>query len=335
MPKVEKSIFKEGSTTYYFSSRFFPKKIRNDVFKLYSFVRVADDFVDKQPPQPKQLLEIETAYKHAIDDANYESITHQWDELNTRVVKNIVQLSRKFKFDPEWVPAFLRAMKADINHSPYKTLDQSLEYVYGSAEVIGLMMTRVMRVDSKKNVRRVLHMQAIAKKHEQEKLAKRLTKKAVDKANYHLNHETDITEEAIEKEQVKIRRAAQAQGRAMQWINFVRDIAEDNELKRQYIPVEDVKKFGLKVLSEETARANPEAFKKLIDLQIKRYHEWQTEAAEGLHYIPKRLRVPLETAIDMYNWTADQIQENPLIVFEKKVKPRKRRVLLKATRKTF
>ncbi len=281
MPKQEKTIFKRGSTTYYFSSKFFPRKVRHDVFRLYSFVRVADDYVDEQPAQPKKLEELENRYKAAIADTNFESITHDWDDIDTRVVKNMVQVSRKYKFDPAWVPAFLEAMKSDITAKPRASIESSLEYVYGSAEVIGLMMAKIMK----------------------------------------------LPDEAFH--------AAKLQGRAMQWINFVRDIAEDNDLGRQYIPSADLKKFGLKDLREETARANPEAFKKLIKLQIKRYRDWQKEASEGFSYISRRLRVPLETAADMYNWTADEIEKDPFIVFTKKVKPRKRRVLIKASRNTI
>jgi phytoene synthase len=328
---TEKDIFKAGSTTYYFSSRFFPKKVRHDVFRLYSFVRVADDFVDQQPPQPKQLTSLEDAYKKAMADPNFESITHDWDELNTRVVKNIVQVSRRFKFDPTWVPAFLEAMKQDIAPRPHQTLESSLQYVYGSAEVIGLMMTRIMGLDRAKNIRRVLHIEAEQKRHKNEKLPKRLAKNTRSRARYRLTKQTPVTDESVAHHKKLIHEAAQAQGRAMQWINFVRDIQEDNELKRQYIPVADLKKFGLKDLGEETARENPEAFTKLIKLQLKRYQDWQTEANRGLRFIPKRLRIPLETAIDMYNWTADQIEHDPFIVYAKKVKPRKRRVIIKAT----
>ena len=68
--------------------------------------------------------------------------------------------------------------------------------------------------------------------------------------------------------------------------------------------------------------------------QLLRYANWQTEANNGFVYIPKRLRIPLQTAVDMYNWTAQQLKEDPLIVFEKKVKPRKRQVIRRAVRRT-
>jgi phytoene synthase len=269
----EQKIFKKGSTTYYFSSRFFPKKVRDDVFRLYSFVRVADDYVDDEKPQPKKLLQLEADYKKYRNDSAYDATAHKWDDIDTRVIKHIVRLQHKFKFEDSWVEAFFAAMKADIEPKKFKTLDASLEYVYGSAEVIGLMMAKVMK----------------------------------------------LPEEAYE--------AAKMQGRAMQWINFIRDIDEDNKKGRSYFPQSELKKFGLKDLTKETAEASPEKFKKFVQFQIDRYNKWQAEAAKGIHFIPERLQLPVNTAIDMYNWTARKIAANPMIIFEKKVKPRKRQVI--------
>ena len=45
------SIFRAGSRTYYYSTLFFPPEVKQDVFTLYSFVRVADDYVDSVPQQ--------------------------------------------------------------------------------------------------------------------------------------------------------------------------------------------------------------------------------------------------------------------------------------------
>lgn len=332
---TEKNIFKQGSTTYYFSARLFPKKVRNDVSKLYSFVRTADDYVDSKSPEPKRLTALENAYDAAMRDPNFESIAHGWDELDTRVIKNIVQLSRKHKFDPDWVKAFLRSMKQDAAPKAHTTLESSLEYVYGSAEVIGLMMVRILGIDKPRNIRRVLHMRAVKAANHKELLPKRLVRTTKERVQYRLTKETTVTKEAIEREKQYIHRAAKAQGRAMQWINFVRDIAEDNDLKRQYIPTADLKKFGLKDLSETTVKENPDAFHKLIELQLKRYREWQAEAEKGYAYIPTYLRVPLQTAAEGYNWTAKQIEKNPLVVFERKIKPRKRRLALGLAKRTI
>ncbi len=119
--------------------------------------------------------------------------------------------------------------------------------------------------------------------------------------------------------------AAASLGRSMQYINFIRDIAEDNSLGRTYLPLQG---SGLIDLKEETARAKPELFIAFIRDQAALYQKWQAEAESGFGWIPWRSRIPIMTASRMYNWTAKMIQRDPFIVFQKKVKPSKARILL-------
>lgn len=273
MSSIEKSIFRKGSTTYYFSSKFFPKEIRQDVLRLYSFVRTADDYVDKTPQNIKEFNILRGLWDEAVDDPLFDLVHHKTDSLNERVVKNMAELTRRYDFETEWTDAFLASMQADIDKQRYASLDGSLWYTYGSAEVIGLMMTKLLKLPSKA-------------------------------AHY-----------------------AILQGRAMQWINFIRDIAEDTKLGRCYFPAEDLVRFQLENLNEKTARTNTESFGQFVEYQLDRYHCWQREAQEGFRLIPKRMRVPLETAVEMYGWTAQQIEKNPLIVYDMKVRPKRRRIV--------
>ena len=55
-------IFREGSTTYYNSTKLFPKAIRKDVTTLYSFVRVADNYVDSVPQDVKGFNNLKAMY---------------------------------------------------------------------------------------------------------------------------------------------------------------------------------------------------------------------------------------------------------------------------------
>jgi len=263
--KLEKNIFKKGSTTYYWSSKFFPPAVRRDVFKLYSFVRVADDYVDEQPNRPKEFFVLKTAWQTGE--------TNQLSNLNKKVLANIIELSEKYDFKREWIDSFLAAMESDLLPRPHKTLKESQTYVYGSAGVIGLMMARIMGLS-----------------------------KSADQY-------------------------ALLQGQAMQWINFIRDVNEDNALGRSYLPQNELKKFGLKNLSKQEATKKPEEFKAFMQMQILRYRDWQTAANKGFQFIPRRLLIPLKTAVDMYDWTAEQIERDPFIVFERKIKPSKMRVL--------
>jgi len=263
---LEESIFKQASTTYYWSSKFFPANVRSDVYKLYSFVRVADDFVDIVPQDAKSFYELKSAWQKKLEPTN---------TLIIQVINNINYLVQKYNFERAWVDAFLQSMEDDLKPPIYKKLDDSLKYVYGSADVIGYMMARILGLDD------------------------------------------------------RAMKAAGLQGRAMQWINFIRDIDEDIVLGRSYFPLEDLKKFNLKDLSKAIAENDQDNFKKFVQLQIDRYKQWQAEAEAGYKYIPKRLLIPVKTASDMYNWTAEQIENDPFIVYQKKVKPKKERIIYK------
>ena len=96
---LEKQIFKNGSTTYYFSSKFFPRHIRKDVFKLYSFVRVADNYVDSEPQKIKEVKILHDMWTEAARDRKFSVRYTDSDSLNERLVKNMVHLTRKYGFD--------------------------------------------------------------------------------------------------------------------------------------------------------------------------------------------------------------------------------------------
>jgi phytoene synthase len=278
---VERAIFRNGSTTYYWSSKFFPRAVRDDVFRLYSFVRVADDYADKIPPRRAKFKSLRRAWNTATADPHFATIVLPEDTLEVRVVKNIVHVQQKYAFDTAWIRSFFDAMQADLDEKSYETLPDTLEYVYGSAEVIGLMMAKIMN----------LHPSAYE--------------------------------------------AAMLQGRAMQYINFIRDMREDYTLGRCYFPIEDLRVFGLADLSPETVQASRQAFKKFVALQLQRYREWQQLASEGFRHIPRRPRIAIKTAADMYNWTSQQIAKQPHLAYENQVKPPKVRVLWSGVHNAF
>jgi phytoene synthase len=259
--RVHYGTFKRGSRTYFNSSLFFPAEVRRQVFALYGFVRAADDFVDATPQDAEGFRAFVARYRRALGG----------EQTGDAIIDAFVQLERRREFDPAWTEAFLHSMELDLSKRDYHTLAETLEYVYGSAEVIGLYMTRIMELDPAA-----------------EPYAQRL-------------------------------------GRSMQYVNFIRDVAEDHALGRRYLPLAD---SGLLSLEESHARSRPEAFGAFLRHHLSLYKGWQKEAEEGYRYIPRRLLVPIETAADMYDWTARRIERRPLVVFERKVKPPRARILL-------
>jgi len=263
-------IFKKGSTTYYYSTKLFPARIRKEVTQLYNFVRIADDYVDSVPQDTEGFMNFKNEY-YRVRDGN---------ESDNEVITEFVNLSNKRKFKTEWIEAFLYSMEMDTKKSTYEDLDELDTYLYGSAEVIGLMMNKVMNIDSNAN----------------------------DSARY--------------------------LGKAMQFINFIRDIDEDLDLKRTYFPVEDLEAFGLSGLTRGEARRKPKQFKAFIRSQIHLYFKWQKRAELGFEFIPKNMRIAVKTASDMYLWTAKEIYKNPFIVYDLKIKPSWSKVLLNGLKNT-
>lgn len=266
--KPQYGLFRRGSKTYYNSTRFFPAAVRREVFVLYGFVRKADNYVDAVPQQGPAFQAYCAAYRRALGG------TASGDP----VIDDFVELMRRRDFDPQWVDAFLHAMEMDLSKRVYRRVDESLEYIYGSAEVIGLFMARIMG----------------------------------------LQPEADD--------------AARMLGRSMQYINFIRDIEEDNGFGRTYLPLDET---SLGSLRFEDADADRAEFRRFIRAQLDRYDTWQQQAAEGFGYMPMRYRVPVKTAADMYHWTGTVIRNDPFIVYHKKVKPGRLRIFWRVAGNTL
>lgn len=257
-------IFQKGSTTYYNSTKLFPRKIRKDVTALYSFVRIADNYVDSVPQDLEGFKKFKNTYYGAL----------KGKETDNAVILNFIELSKRMNFEQEWIDSFLESMEMDTFKSEYNNLEELNKYLYGSSEVIGLMMNRVMNIDYR----------------------------ADESAKY--------------------------LGKAMQFINFIRDIDEDLDLNRTYFPRDALNKFGLANLTRGEARRKPKQFEAFVRSQIALYFKWQRKAEIGFQYIPKRMRIAVKTASDMYAWTANRIYEDPFVVYTSQIKPSKGRVLL-------
>ncbi|BBJ28645.1 phytoene/squalene synthase family protein [Athalassotoga saccharophila] len=134
---LQRQIFKSGSKTFFNSSLFFPDEVRKDVFRLYAFVRIADDYVDAIPQKVKEFNDFVRTYRESF------KVGHSED----KIINDFIQLSFEKKFNPDWIEAFFKSMEMDIFKKKYSTISETLDYIYGSAEVIGLFMARIMDLD--------------------------------------------------------------------------------------------------------------------------------------------------------------------------------------------
>ncbi len=142
--KLCQAIFKRHSNTYYYSSYLFPKAIRGQVYILYAFVRLADEYVDNPTSgqDPKASLEVfQTFFEQAW--AGKELVEDTEDAI---VVNTFVELAKKVGFEKGWVDAFFASMAMDVDTSRYQSEAALATYIFGSADVIGLMMSKIMGV---------------------------------------------------------------------------------------------------------------------------------------------------------------------------------------------
>jgi phytoene synthase len=128
------------------------------------------------------------------------------------------------------------------------------------------------------------------------------------------------------------RETACLMGRSMQYINFLRDVAEDYGLGRRYLPLGE---SGLPDLNPETVKARPDEYARFIRAQTALYATWQKAARRGYGYLPWRYRLAVKTASDLYNWTARVIMADPREVWRRKIKPGKLRIVLTALKNLF
>lgn len=120
---------------------------------------------------------------------------------------------------------------------------------------------------------------------------------------------------------------AVALGNSAQYINMIRDIHVDQQKGRTYLPLEELKKYGLTDLSKDNVTNKPEAFTQLIKGQEKIFAGYLQQARDGFKYIPRRYQPPVKAIARLYEWTMQQILHNPLVVYEKIVKPGKLRAV--------
>ncbi len=127
-------IFKKASTTFYNSSMFFPEDVRSDVVTLYAFVRIADNFVDNEKPDADGIKEFIKNTKSAL----------RTGKSSDEIIHGFVELSNRKRFETEWINAFLNAMVQDLTVKQYDSYKDLQKYMFGSAEVIGLMMAKIL-----------------------------------------------------------------------------------------------------------------------------------------------------------------------------------------------
>jgi phytoene/squalene synthetase len=132
--KISKRLTLSYSTSFGWGIKAFKPEYRDPIFAIYSYVRVADEIVDTfHAFDKKELLE------------KFEADT--WEAIEKGISTNPVlhafqETVNKYNIDVKLIKAFLTSMKMDLSNSTYERSNYD-EYIYGSAEVVGLMCLKV------------------------------------------------------------------------------------------------------------------------------------------------------------------------------------------------
>lgn len=123
------------STSFSSAVRMLAPSIRPAIHSIYGFVRFADEVVDTFHDKDKKLL---------LD--KFEWDLYQAIEMGISlnpILHSFQKTIKEYNIDIELVDAFLKSMRMDIEKKDYKTKEEYQEYIYGSADVVGLMCLKV------------------------------------------------------------------------------------------------------------------------------------------------------------------------------------------------
>lgn len=248
--------------TYYLATLLLPKDRRPYVHALYGFARYADEIVDDlastlTPAEKAELLQKWSAALLADLKVGKSS-----DHIGRALVDTV----SKFKIPQQHFVAFLHSMEMDLIITEYPSYEALLEYVYGSAAVIGLQMVPILGYSDER---------AFA--------------------------------------------AAEKLGIAFQLANFIRDVGEDLDRGRIYLPLDELAQFGVDRAMLEQRTLTPEIIAAL-KFQIVRVRQLQAESAAGIEYLDKVSRPCIRAASELYCGIVDEVEAIGYDIFSKRAK---------------
>jgi phytoene synthase len=262
-------LHRRHGRTYYLATRLLTAEQRPHVHALYGFTRYTDEIVDQPGVDPRtRLKQWAERFERGLAGEDVE------DPILPAVLNTI----RLHDLDRGDFTAFLRSMSMDLDVTAYPTYDDLLDYMEGSAAVIGTMMLPILR---------------------------------------------PLDRDAA-------REPARQLGLAFQLTNFIRDVAEDLDRGRVYLPQADLKAFGVGVEDLERARRmgrSDAPVKELIHFEIDRAREHYELAAPGVPMLAPASQACIRTAFHLYAGILDEVERQDYDVFARRaVVPNRTRV---------
>ena len=248
--------------TYYLATLLLPKAKRPFVHALYGFARYADEIVDDlaSPLSDQEKADVLRAWSSGIIEDLRKGTSS--DPIGMALVDTVT----RFAIPIEHFEAFIHSMTMDLSVSEYQSYDDLMEYVYGSAAVIGLEMVPILGA---------------------------------------------LSPEAYG--------AAEKLGIAFQLANFIRDVGEDLDRGRVYLPIQELAEHGVSYEMLNERILTPQ-IKSALQAQIARVRRLQREAAPGIAMLEPASRACIEAASELYCGIVDEIEKIDCQIFDKRAK---------------
>ena len=133
--ECSKLVTQQYSTSFSLATRMLSPSIRSHIYNIYGFVRFADEIVDTFHDFEKEEL------LNRFEDDLYHSLEHK---ISLNPILNAFQYTiNLYDIDIALIKAFLKSMRWDLSKSIYDNDVDYKEYIYGSADVVGLMCLKV------------------------------------------------------------------------------------------------------------------------------------------------------------------------------------------------
>lgn len=130
-----RNVTQAYSTSFSTAVKMLAPSIQQDIYNIYGFVRFADEIVDSFHDYNKELL-------FEIFENNLASALQLKISLNP-ILNSFQHTVHKYKIPQNLIDAFMKSMKLDLTKKEYSTQEEYQEYIFGSADVVGLMCLKV------------------------------------------------------------------------------------------------------------------------------------------------------------------------------------------------
>jgi phytoene/squalene synthetase len=133
--QCSKLVTQSYSTSFSMATKMLSESIRQDIYNIYGFVRFADEIVDTFHDYNKKDL-----FDRFSEDLEHALV----NRISLNPILNAFQETyHKYDIDKHLVDAFMNSMHLDLHKQTYLTEEEYKAYIYGSADVVGLMCLKV------------------------------------------------------------------------------------------------------------------------------------------------------------------------------------------------